>query len=307
MKGWKIISAIANIILLSIFIACSVLALFNTQIKACGYLLNIYCFLMFLQFALTFTFGFFISLDVKSDFFLKIMALNFAISWAYLTFGACLLLNIQVNVGCSCMSIWLFIILWAIIGPPTVAFILSFLICFIAICYLLVSKLRQKRMMMNIDKLYEKLYGMSDKKIINFLNRYEGDIDKFGLTPKEEDIILDKFSLVCEINQKDLPSNQRISCIICREFFCENESVVLHPGCKHPFHPDCLFPWFVRQMYCPSCKLPGRSQLVKHFKNKDLNVPLMRDKALFLKAPMGISNKNSSILDMEHQVTSYGF
>jgi len=40
--------------------------------------------------------------------------------------------------------------------------------------------------------------------------------------------------------------------------------------------------------------------LVKHFKNKDLNVPLMRDKALFLKAPMGISNKNSSILDMEH-------
>jgi len=60
---------------------------------------------------------------------------------------------------------------------------------------------------MNIDKLYEKLYGMSDKKIINFLKRYEGDIDKFGLTPKEEDIILDKFSLVCEINQKDLPSN----------------------------------------------------------------------------------------------------
>ena len=135
------------------------------------------------------------------------IAFNFPISWAYLTFGAMLLLKITISEGLQHMSIWLYIILWLIVGPPAVAFILALMLCTLGVCYILWSMAKQKRLMINIDKLYDKLYGMNDKKIKRFLKNNEGEIDKFGLTPKEEDIMLDKFTFECRVQQKGLPQN----------------------------------------------------------------------------------------------------
>ena len=199
MDKQKVLLIFGNFFFFTAFLACAILAFFNSEIKACGYMLNYYCFIMFAQFSLTFALGLLVCLEIKKEFFQKLIIFNFALSWAYLTFGAMLLLKISISQGLENMSIWLYIILWVIVGPPAVAFIVALTFCSFGVCCILWSMVKQKQLMINIDKLYDKLYGMSDKKIKNFIKKNEGEIDKFGLTPKEEDIMLDKFTLVCRV------------------------------------------------------------------------------------------------------------
>lgn len=43
-------------------------------------------------------------------------------------------------------------------------------------------------------------------------------------------------------------------CIICQEFFKNNNEIIRELSCCHPYHLKCIDRWFEENTFCPICK-----------------------------------------------------
>lgn len=57
------------------------------------------------------------------------------------------------------------------------------------------------------------------------------------------------------------PSEPAVDCAICQDSISPDSIAVCFPGCRHPFHPECLAPHVEHNSTCPNC----RGDLVSSF------------------------------------------
>jgi hypothetical protein len=48
------------------------------------------------------------------------------------------------------------------------------------------------------------------------------------------------------------------NCSICQDCFVEGQSIREINHCEHPFHQECITPWFERNVHCPVCRFDIR-------------------------------------------------
>jgi hypothetical protein len=130
-----------------------------------------------------------------------------------------------------------------------------------------------------VDTVYEKLYK-DNFDLEAYLVEYKQVLNLFNLTDKEIAILNDAFSITNQVDQSTLPEDQRKQCVICISDFEVGEKIILHPGCKHTFHPDCIQVWFKKNLTCPICKCETRTNMLRNLKNKDNQKLSDRDKVL---------------------------
>lgn len=124
-----------------------------------------------------------------------------------------------------------------------------------------------------IDLIYTKIFSIN---IEDYLEQYKEVIDKFELTPREYEIVKDKYSfLVMGIRQED-----EDVCAICFAAYQICDRITLHPKCKHEYHYECLIEWLGKCPKCPTCRLPTRSSLLRTFLDQYNKVPGERSKYL---------------------------
>lgn len=131
-----------------------------------------------------------------------------------------------------------------------------------------------------IDDIYENVLKQNFD-VEKFIKEHgESIINMFKLTDKERAIIQDKFVVVSQVDQETLPENERKSCIICLGDFEKDEKIILHPGCKHTFHDECVLEWFKTKLNCPVCKVPTRSNMLRNICKGDTHQFADRDQVL---------------------------
>ena len=143
------------------------------------------------------------------------------------------------------------------------------------------SKIKREgtRLRKVIDKVYDKIYKKSFD-VEKFITKNKQAINTFKMTEKEIAILKDKFGIVNKTDQSTIPVNDRKMCVICLGEFEVGDDVILHPHCKHPFHPECLVNWFKEKLSCPICKTPTRIEMLRQLCNPNNKRPSHRD--LFL-------------------------
>jgi hypothetical protein len=131
------------------------------------------------------------------------------------------------------------------------------------------NKNKADKMRKGIDKIYNQAMR-NDFDVEAFIKEHgELVINLFKLTDREIEILNEKFVVESKVDQSTLPENERKSCIICLGDFEKGEKIVLHPGCKHTFHDECVLEWFKTKLKCPVCKKPTRSNMLRNLCNGD--------------------------------------
>ena len=118
-----------------------------------------------------------------------------------------------------------------------------------------------------ILKMYEES-AKRDRDVRDLIKEKEEVLIKQKITETDKDILLRLFGKIVEDPDADLKEKE---CIICLDSFKNEELVIMHPKCGHPFHKDCLFPSMEssqRGFVCPICREPTRIRCMLFLNNR---------------------------------------
>lgn len=162
-----------------------------------------------------------------------------------------------------------------------------------AYCKFYKKQKRADKLRKGIDEVYEKIYK-DNFDVGKFLKEYKEVLNLFNLTEKEISILRDSFGVKMRGDQTDLDENDKKSCVICLGEFEKGEELILHPGCKHTFHYECVVNWFKTKLVCPVCKCNTRENMIKNLKNDGNRDFSKRDEVL-------VADDNEFLKDSEKE------
>ena len=145
--------------------------------------------------------------------------------------------------------------------------------------YIMLKVHQLKNLLVNF---YGSIYKKSDSEIEQFISEYKNAIDKFPVSEQEKGYLKDKFSMVCEQGQDQVPEKDQVCCIVCIGEFEKDENVLLFPGCKHPYHYNCIETWLTKKVKCPTCRSSMREEIMRNLNKDNTKLPNEKDKALLL-------------------------
>ena len=121
-----------------------------------------------------------------------------------------------------------------------------------------------------LEKLYEDILR-EDFDLEMFISKYKDVLDMYTMGKKDLVVLKDYFGHVNQLDESEVEESERRTCAICIGELSIGEVLVVHPGCKHLFHWDCLGPWMTRpnfQCGCPLCKRPTMVSMLRDIRAK---------------------------------------
>ena len=150
---------------------------------------------------------------------------------------------------------------------PTVISVLT--ACYTLLYCMLISTLVKRRLVQSQrNEMYEEYpkFLQPGFDFEAFMTNYESAIRELKVQDKDIGLLND----FCTSNfQKQSENESQSDCVICLSEFEEGENIVLHPGCDHRFHKECLYGWLLNPKEdtantCPTCRNPTRLGMIQH-------------------------------------------
>lgn len=143
-----------------------------------------------------------------------------------------------------------------------------------------------------IGDIYDQLQSGSDFNLAEFLEQNSDAINHFVLIDREKEILNEQFTFISKKYIVNVDEQRRKECTICLSEYEFGDKIMIHPGCKHIYHSECLMSWICAKRECPQCKKNTRVGLMEDLMKGDCNQVASRDKSYF-------DSKNNSIIAPE--------
>ena len=163
------------------------------------------------------------------------------------------------------------IILNYIISSTTILILLTITIIALYLHYKIWKKNKKHR---NFEKklslILKKPFSKKVKKINikEFIKKNENFIFKRKCDEKILSVVYDLFQVRCTQDQKLVKKDKRCMCVICQGEFEIGDKFLASPGCKHPFHLECIEVWYVQKSECPICRTNVIKGLIEDIVNQ---------------------------------------
>lgn len=133
----------------------------------------------------------------------------------------------------------------------------------------------------DINDVYEQIEVDPSFDVPSYVGKYREALKKFEILDREKEILKQKFNFISGVSGTNLDFNKKKGCIICLTDYCKGDKIMIHPGCKHLYHHDCLLGWLGNKMMCPQCKIHTRPSLLLDLFSGESNKLSRRDNSYF--------------------------